>query len=238
MTAVQRVVSEEGADRKMPPGVLLEGPVVDAKFRDSYIAFGIMIGGSIAALVWAFTQGIGWVEISVFVGTFVLSTIGIGFMHRYFVHRSFRCGPVMRTLLAAIATMAVQGSVLKWVSNHRRHHLHSDKPGDVHSPYYDGAGNRHVSFRQGDDACARRLGVGPGDHRCRILRQGYSGRPDRHVLHPDTLVLVRDLGGDHSGRHRLRAWRRARDDRLRIVLRPVPQLRHDHGHLAGQLGLP
>jgi stearoyl-CoA desaturase (delta-9 desaturase) len=43
----------------------------------------------------------------------VLSTIGIGFMHRYFVHRSFRCGPVMRTLFAAIATMAVQGSVLK-----------------------------------------------------------------------------------------------------------------------------
>jgi stearoyl-CoA desaturase (Delta-9 desaturase) len=55
----------------------------------------------------------------------------------------------MRAILAAIATMAVQGSVLKWVSNHRRHHLHSDKPGDVHSPYYDGAGEPHVSFRKG-----------------------------------------------------------------------------------------
>ena len=85
MIAVQGAVSEEGADRKMPPGVLLEGPVVDAKFLDSYIAFGIMVTGSIAALVWAFTQGIGWIEISVFVGTFVMSTIGIGFMHRYFV---------------------------------------------------------------------------------------------------------------------------------------------------------
>jgi stearoyl-CoA desaturase (delta-9 desaturase) len=149
MTAIQGVVSEQGADRKMPPGVLVEGPVVDAKFRDTYISFGIMITGSIAALVWAFTQGIGWVEISVFVVTFSLSTVGIGFMHRYFVHRSFRCGPVMRTLCAAMATMAVQGSVLKWVSNHRRHHLHSDQPGDVHSPYYDGGGNRHVSFAKG-----------------------------------------------------------------------------------------
>jgi stearoyl-CoA desaturase (Delta-9 desaturase) len=149
MSAIQGVVSEEGADQKMPPGVLVEGPLVAAKFRDSYVAFGIMIAGTIAALVWAFTQGIGWVEISVFVGMFALSTVGIGFMHRYFVHRSFRCGPVMRTLLAAIATMAVQGSVLKWVSNHRRHHLHSDKPGDVHSPHYDGAGNRHVSFVKG-----------------------------------------------------------------------------------------
>ncbi|MBV9560941.1 MAG: acyl-CoA desaturase [Bradyrhizobium sp.] len=150
MTAIQGVVSDEGADRKMPPGVLVEGPLVDAKFLDSYIAFGIMIPGSIAALVWAFTQGIGWVEISVFVGMFLLSTVGIGVaMHRLLVHRSFRCGPVMRAFFCAIATMAVQGSVLKWVSNHRRHHLHADKPGDVHSPYYDGVGNRHVSFVNG-----------------------------------------------------------------------------------------
>ena len=55
----------------MPPGVLVEGPVVDAKFRDSYISFAMMIGGSIAALVWAFWQGIGWVEISVFAGMFM-----------------------------------------------------------------------------------------------------------------------------------------------------------------------
>jgi stearoyl-CoA desaturase (Delta-9 desaturase) len=150
MTAIGGVVSEAGADQKMPPGVLVEGPLVAAKLRDSYISFAIMIPGSIAALVWAFTQGIGWVEISVFVGTFSLSTVGIGVgMHRLLVHRSFRCGPVMRAFFCAIGTMAVQGSVLKWVSNHRRHHLHSDKTGDVHSPHYDGAGNRHVSFVKG-----------------------------------------------------------------------------------------
>ena len=114
MTAIQGVVSAEGADQKMPPGVLVEGPLVDAKFRDSYVAFGIMIAGSIAALVWAFAQGIGWVEISVFVGAFSLSTVGIGVgMHRLLVHRSFRCGPVMRAFFCAMATMAVQGSVLK-----------------------------------------------------------------------------------------------------------------------------
>ncbi|WP_139864220.1 acyl-CoA desaturase [Bradyrhizobium ivorense] len=149
MTAGEGVAPEQGADRTMPRGVVVEGPLVDAKFLDSRIAFVIMVTGSIAALIWAFTQGLGWVEISVFLGTFALSTVGIGFMHRYFVHRSFRCGPVMRTLCAMIATMAVQGSILKWVSNHRRHHLHADKPGDVHSPYYDGAGNQHVSFLKG-----------------------------------------------------------------------------------------
>ncbi len=150
MTAAQGAVREDDAAPKMPPGVLYDGPVVEAKFRDSYVAFGLMIGGSVAALVWAATQGIGRVEISVFLGMFVLSTIGIGVaMHRLFVHRSFRCGPVMRTLFAAIATMAVQGSVLKWVSNHRRHHLHSDEPGDVHSPWVDGDGHRFASFVKG-----------------------------------------------------------------------------------------
>ena len=149
MTVIESVAPEQAAAAKLPPGVVVEGPLVDAKFLDSYIGFGFLVGGSIAALIWVFTQGIGWVEISVFAGMFALTTVGIGFMHRYFVHRSFRCGPVMRTILAAIATMTVQGSILKWVSNHRRHHLHSDKPGDVHSPYYDGSGNSHVSFRKG-----------------------------------------------------------------------------------------
>jgi len=143
-------VAPEGADQKRPPGVLVDGPVVDAKFLDSYIAFGLMIPGSIAALIWAFTRGIGWTEILVFVGMFALTTVGIGVgMHRFLVHRSFRCGPIMRAFFCAIATMAVQGSVLKWVSNHRRHHLHADQPGDVHSPYYDGAGNRYVSYLKG-----------------------------------------------------------------------------------------
>jgi stearoyl-CoA desaturase (Delta-9 desaturase) len=149
MTAVGDVMSREATDPKLPPGVALEGPLVDAKLRDSYISFGIVVAGSIAALVWAFTQGLGWVEIWVFAGTFALSAVGVGAMHRYFVHRSFRCGPVMRTLLATMATMAMQGSILKWVSNHRRHHLHSDRPGDVHSPYYDGLGEPHLTFAKG-----------------------------------------------------------------------------------------
>jgi stearoyl-CoA desaturase (Delta-9 desaturase) len=152
MAAIQGTLSDsdENLAPQMPPGVLVAGPVVEAKLRESYIAFGFMFAGSIAAFVWAFTQGIGWVEISVFVGMFALTTVGIGVaMHRLLVHRSFRCGPVMRAFFCAIATMAVQGSVLKWVSNHRRHHLHTDKPGDVHSPYYNGDGDPHESFWKG-----------------------------------------------------------------------------------------
>ncbi|MGY3421681.1 hypothetical protein ACVWZW_002156 [Bradyrhizobium sp. F1.13.4] len=238
MTVIESVVSAEAAERKMPPGVLVEGPVVEAKFRDSYISFVIMIGGSIAALVWAFWQGIGWVEVSVFAGTFALSTVGIGFMHRYFVHRSFRCGPVMRTLFAAIATMAVQGSILKWVSNHRRHHLHSDKPGDVHSPYYDGDGNPYVTFAKGMmhaqggwvwDQATTDAGYYAKDILADPIAMFFTRT--RWYWYALSAVII-------PGRDRLRVRRRAHDDRLHPVLRPVPQLPHDHGDIAGQLGLP
>jgi stearoyl-CoA desaturase (delta-9 desaturase) len=36
--------------------------------------------------------------------------------------------------------MAVEGSLLKWVALHRRHHQHSDRPGDPHSPHLHGQG--------------------------------------------------------------------------------------------------
>lgn len=149
MTASQSFVPEESVGR-LPPGVIVEGPLLDAKLRESIVVLGIIYAGSAAALVWAIMQGIGWVELAVFVGMFWLTMFGMGAgMHRLLVHRSFRCGPVMKAFFCAIATMAVQGSVLKWVANHRRHHLHADKPGDVHSPYFDGVGNRHASFVKG-----------------------------------------------------------------------------------------
>src|SRR5215475_5326149 len=149
MTAVQSSVPEERVG-KLPPGVIVDGPVIEAKLRESYAVLGTIYAGSIAAVLWTVMQGIGRVEIAVFVGMYLLTMFGMGAgIHRLFVHRSFRCGPVMRAFFAAIATMAVQGSILKWVANHRRHHLYADKPGDVHSPHYDGVGNRHVSFVKG-----------------------------------------------------------------------------------------
>jgi stearoyl-CoA desaturase (delta-9 desaturase) len=149
MSTVRGLEPEESV-ATLPPGVIFGGPVVDAKLRESYVIQGILLAGSLAAVVWTVTQGIGWVEIAVFAGMFFLTMFGMGAgLHRLFVHRSFRCGPVMKAFFAAIGTMAVQGSVLKWVANHRRHHLYSDKPGDVHSPHYDGVGNRYLSFVKG-----------------------------------------------------------------------------------------
>src|ERR687896_724416 len=42
--------------------------------------------------------------------------------------------PFLATL-AAIGSMAVQGPVMAWVADHRKHHAHADEEGDPHSPH-------------------------------------------------------------------------------------------------------
>lgn len=125
----------------LPAGVIIGGPLVRAKRLESAALFAILMSGSVAGLAWAFTQGLGPVEWSLFALMYGLTTLGIGAgVHRMLVHRSFRCGPAVKFFFCAIGQMACQGSLLKWVGNHRRHHLYADHVGDPHSPYVDGKG--------------------------------------------------------------------------------------------------
>ncbi len=79
-----------------------------------------------------------WPDLVVMALTYVLSGLGItvGF-HRLFTHRSFKTSPAMRGVLAAMGSAAVEGPVIEWVANHRKHHRFSDQPGDPHSPHVD-----------------------------------------------------------------------------------------------------
>ncbi len=90
-------------------------------------------------LLWGW--GFGWVEFGLLLSMYLLTALGItvGY-HRLFTHRSFETNPVVRFVLAALGSMAAQGSVIKWVAIHRRHHQHSDTPDDPHSPHRGGAG--------------------------------------------------------------------------------------------------
>ena len=54
--------------------------------------------------------------------------------HRYFSHLSFKTGRALQFLLALLGAMGYQKGPLWWVAHHRRHHLHADGEGDVHSP--------------------------------------------------------------------------------------------------------
>src|SRR4051794_34287095 len=61
---------------------------------------------------------------------YVVTGVGVtvGY-HRLFTHRSFHSVRWLKILLASTGSMAVEGSVIGWVSTHRRHHVFSDKPG-------------------------------------------------------------------------------------------------------------
>jgi stearoyl-CoA desaturase (delta-9 desaturase) len=60
--------------------------------------------------------------------------ITVGF-HRLLTHRSFQTSRWLEYTFAVLGTMAVQGPVLSWVADHRKHHAHTDKEGDPHSPH-------------------------------------------------------------------------------------------------------
>jgi stearoyl-CoA desaturase (delta-9 desaturase) len=60
--------------------------------------------------------------------------ITVGF-HRMLTHRSFRAHKPTEYMFAILGSMAVQGSVIAWVADHRKHHAHTDVEGDPHSPH-------------------------------------------------------------------------------------------------------
>ncbi|HLI32264.1 MAG TPA: fatty acid desaturase [Solirubrobacteraceae bacterium] len=60
--------------------------------------------------------------------------VTVGF-HRLLTHRSFCTYPVVRGLFAVLGSAAIEGPVISWVADHRKHHAFSDLPGDPHSPH-------------------------------------------------------------------------------------------------------
>ena len=66
----------------------------------------------------------------------VLTSLGVtvGF-HRLCTHKSFTSPAWVRYIFAAAGSMAVQGPVIWWCAEHRRHHQHSDTEHDPHSPH-------------------------------------------------------------------------------------------------------
>ncbi len=69
---------------------------------------------------------------------YLLTAIGItvGF-HRLLTHRSFQTFKPIEYAFAILGSMAVQGPVIAWVADHRKHHAHTDEEGDPHSPHVD-----------------------------------------------------------------------------------------------------
>lgn len=105
------------------------------------VAIVLPLLGVIAAPFFVWGWGFGWVDLGLLLGMYVLTALGItvGF-HRLFVHRSFDTFTWIKFIWAILGSMAAQGSLFHWVAVHRRHHQHSDKPTDPHTPHHHGRG--------------------------------------------------------------------------------------------------
>jgi stearoyl-CoA desaturase (delta-9 desaturase) len=77
-----------------------------------------------------------WSDVFVFVIMYLLTGLGVtvGF-HRYLTHRSFKTGKTVRAALGILGSAAIEGPVISWVADHRKHHVFADKEGDPHSPH-------------------------------------------------------------------------------------------------------
>jgi stearoyl-CoA desaturase (delta-9 desaturase) len=76
------------------------------------------------------------IDLALFAAMYVITGFGvtIGF-HRLLTHRAFQTYSWLERTFAVCGSMAVEGSVLDWVADHRKHHAHSDHEGDPHSPH-------------------------------------------------------------------------------------------------------
>jgi stearoyl-CoA desaturase (delta-9 desaturase) len=95
------------------------------------IGFGFAI-----ALLWH--RMVGPRELTILFVGYAIAGLGItvGY-HRLFTHRSFQTTRAVRYAFAICGQCAVQGNVVSWVANHRKHHQYADRSGDPHSPHAD-----------------------------------------------------------------------------------------------------
>jgi stearoyl-CoA desaturase (Delta-9 desaturase) len=134
----------EGVERPLHAAVeegskTIQSPTVD---RVANLVVTVVPVGLIGLAAWLAWGGVlHWPDLVVFAITYLLTGLGItvGY-HRLFTHRSFATSPPIRALLAVLGSAAIEGPVIEWVSNHRKHHRFSDEPGDPHSPHLKPAG--------------------------------------------------------------------------------------------------
>jgi stearoyl-CoA desaturase (delta-9 desaturase) len=95
----------------------------------------------LVAIVLLWNRAIGPLELSLMIGLYFVTALGVTLgYHRMFTHRAFEASRAFRAIVAVLGSMAVEGSVITWVADHRKHHAFTDIEGDPHSPHLSGPG--------------------------------------------------------------------------------------------------
>lgn len=96
----------------------------------------VPFAATLAAIVLLWNSLVTPADLAIAAAMYLLTAIGItvGF-HRLLTHRSFQTAKPVEYTFAVLGSMAVQGPVISWVADHRKHHAHTDEEGDPHSPH-------------------------------------------------------------------------------------------------------
>jgi len=112
----------------------------DVQSRKEQVALAIFIVvpflAVAAAVPVAWGGWLGWTDLAIMVVMYAVTGHGItvGF-HRLFTHKSYKPNRAVKVFWAIAGSMAIQGPVIRWVADHRKHHKFSDRDGDPHSPW-------------------------------------------------------------------------------------------------------
>jgi stearoyl-CoA desaturase (delta-9 desaturase) len=92
--------------------------------------------GLLAAIVLLWNRWVDTTDLAILAVTYLLFGFGVtvGY-HRLLTHRGFQTHKGTQYAFAVVGSMALQGGVLDWVADHRKHHAHTDVEGDPHSPH-------------------------------------------------------------------------------------------------------
>ena len=112
----------------------------DKQSRAEQITIGVFIVlpflAVAAAVPIAWGGWLGWHDIVIMMVMYAVTGHGVtvGF-HRFFTHKSFKPNRGVKIALGIAGSMAIQGPIVRWVADHRKHHKFSDRDGDPHSPW-------------------------------------------------------------------------------------------------------
>ncbi|WP_299540395.1 fatty acid desaturase [uncultured Streptomyces sp.] len=140
MTSSPDVIDEAGKPATAggpPPSATLGG---DSKRTSEQVALLLFIVVPFVALIvavpLAWGRGVSWLDLGLMVAMYYIGCHGItiGF-HRHFTHGAFKAKRPLKLALAVMGSLAVEGPLVRWVADHRKHHRFSDAEGDPHSPW-------------------------------------------------------------------------------------------------------
>jgi len=115
---------------------VISSPYLHRIQRRHFVLFDVLpFIGTVAAIALLFFHPITSMDIALFFGMWLATGLALtaGY-HRLFAHGAFATSTPVAVAFIILGAMAGRGSMISWVTTHRRHHHLSDKEGDIHSP--------------------------------------------------------------------------------------------------------